>query len=130
MSTHPKRQHEPPQIVGEMPTATYLRYWGKARPDETANVAWHPVAYHALDVAAVGVELLRQDRRLRERLAALSGLSADGVRRWLFLCLALHDLGKFFPAFQRKAPSLFDAAFGPSAFKGVESRHDVDGLLL
>lgn len=108
---------------------TYLRYWGKARPGDDANVTWHPAAYHMLDVAAVGIDLLRQDERLADRLAQLSGLNTTAVERWLFLCLALHDLGKFFPAFQRKAPSLYEAAFGRDAFGGVDSRHDVDGLL-
>ncbi|MBF0169350.1 MAG: CRISPR-associated helicase Cas3' [Alphaproteobacteria bacterium] len=109
---------------------SYLRYWGKARPDDDAAVTWHPAAYHMLDVAAVGVALLSQDQRLARRLAAISGLAEPAAKRWLFLCLALHDLGKFFPYFQNKGPELHEAAFGPKPFRGSPSRHDRDGLLL
>ncbi|WP_409998191.1 HD domain-containing protein, partial [Escherichia coli] len=27
-------------------------YWGKARPRDGLGPAWHPLAYHSLDVAA------------------------------------------------------------------------------
>ncbi|MBI5119394.1 MAG: CRISPR-associated helicase Cas3' [Rhodospirillales bacterium] len=107
----------------------YLRYWGKAQPDGDAASGWHPAAYHMLDVAAVGVALLSQDQRLAKRLVALSGLAEPSVKRWLFLCLALHDLGKFFPYFQNKVPELHESAFGPKPFRGSPSRHDRDGLL-
>jgi len=30
------------------------RFWGKARPREGENAAYHPLVYHCLDVAAVG----------------------------------------------------------------------------
>ncbi|WP_372694224.1 HD domain-containing protein, partial [Immundisolibacter sp.] len=34
------------------------RYWGKADPAYPADPKWHPLVYHCLDVAAVGVEYL------------------------------------------------------------------------
>lgn len=30
-----------------------FKYWGKAKPDSSGGPAWHPLAYHCLDVAAV-----------------------------------------------------------------------------
>lgn len=36
------------------------RYWGKADPAYPADPKWHPLVYHCLDVAAVGVEYLRR----------------------------------------------------------------------
>ncbi len=37
----------------------YLSFWGKTRRLECGNLTWHPLAYHSLDVAAVGALLLR-----------------------------------------------------------------------
>jgi hypothetical protein len=45
------------------------RYWGKTRPDEGKDPAYHLLPYHFLDVAAVGVE--RDDH---DKLAELAKL--------------------------------------------------------
>lgn len=37
---------------------TLFRYWGKADPTYPGEPKWHLLAYHCLDVAAVGVEYL------------------------------------------------------------------------
>jgi len=34
--------------------ASYLRYWGKARPTNEHGAEYHLLPYHCLDVAAVG----------------------------------------------------------------------------
>ena len=49
---------------------SYLRYWGKTSRDEHTP-AFHLLPYHALDVAAVGTLLLRNDPMLRERLSII-----------------------------------------------------------
>jgi len=36
-----------------------LRYWGKARPSAPSTAAWHLLAHHYQDVAAVGIKALR-----------------------------------------------------------------------
>jgi CRISPR-associated endonuclease/helicase Cas3 len=108
----------------------YLKFWGKAQPFEASGPRWHPLAYHSLDVAAVGIALLQADARLQRRLTHVSMLDEAAVRRWLFLALALHDLGKFAPAFQAKVPELFERQFGADGWQGPNTGHDMDGLLL
>lgn len=77
-------------------------YWGKARP-QAADPEWHPLAYHALDVAASMAALLDAWPHLLTRIARQAGLSDAAARRWLIAVAALHDLGKWADAFQRKA---------------------------
>jgi len=108
----------------------YFRYWGKARPTPDSPITWHPLAYHNLDVAAVGVTLLEVDPRLKAKLATVSGLDEAATTRWVFLALALHDLGKFAPTFQAKNPDLFAALFGDGGWRGPDTSHDHDGLLM
>lgn len=76
------------------------RYWGKARPASIDAPAWHPLPYHALDVAAVGHAYLVHHPKLLEYFAARLGLSHPQTHSWLTFWLALHDLGKFASAFQ------------------------------
>jgi CRISPR-associated endonuclease/helicase Cas3 len=84
-----------------------------------------------LDVAAVGFTLVAADARLSARLATVSRLDLAALPRWLFLALALHDLGKFAPAFQAKQPELFKRRFTADDFpEGPDQGHDLDGLIL
>ena len=79
-------------------------FWGKLSQDDSGAVtAWHPLAYHCADVAAVTLALLERTL-LRDRLAKVGGLadlSEAQVQRLAFLA-ALHDLGKFNIGFQNK----------------------------
>ncbi len=81
-----------------------IGFWGKLQQGEDGGVtAWHPLAHHCADVAAVGHGLLERTL-LRRRLAHIGGLVdlSDGqVHRLAFLA-ALHDLGKFNIGFQNK----------------------------
>lgn len=85
----------------------YLSYWGKAQPASEQGPDWHPLAYHGLDVAAVGAALLKSRPQLLAALARASGLPQDLARRWLLFALALHDIGKFACCFQTKVERLF-----------------------
>ncbi len=79
-----------------------LCFWGKARPrDADRGPQWHPLAFHSLDVAAVGA----RDRKLGDRLSRLLGLPGEDTLRLARFLLSLHDLGKFARNFQAKAPA-------------------------
>lgn len=118
-----------------MPTGAprYLSYWGKAQPDADAPYpATHPAAYHCLDVAAcVGAVLDARPRAVHRAGALLGVASADDVRRLLVVLAALHDLGKFAPTFQAKAPDHWPAALGPlDPDRIAPGRHTDDGFAL
>ena len=108
-----------------------LRFWGKARPRLPDGPRWHPLAFHCLDVAAVGDALLTRQRGLVQRVSRLLGLSEDQVIRLLRLLLCLHDVGKFAKRFQAKAPSLYPNCFGddPAGLPGGYD-HGAGGLRL
>jgi CRISPR-associated endonuclease/helicase Cas3 len=95
------------------PEGFIAAYWGKARP-VADGPDWHPLAYHALDVAAAMSALLDIRRAWLEAIARNSDLSADETRKRLILVAALHDLGKFAENFQWKAPAVI-ARLQPAA---------------
>lgn len=115
-------------------TADVLAFWGKAQPhDPEATVRWHPVAYHLLDVAAVAEAILQARPLAAGTAARLLELSPDDARRLLVLLTALHDLGKFAPAFQAKAPECWPSAvLGPyqEIFSVPGQHHTADGWVL
>lgn len=78
-------------------TALLFRYWGKAGEGHD----YHPLVFHSLDVAAVGLTLLEKLSSQRSTLLRLSGLSEYALRAWVGFFLAIHDLGKFSSAFQQ-----------------------------
>ena len=101
-----------------------LRFWGKAQPsDPERGPRWHPLAYHSLDVAAVGEVLLTSDRGFGACFSRLLGLpreDSDSLVRYL---LALHDIGKFARKFQAKAPLHYPECFGDDP-AGVAAYYD------
>ncbi len=53
----------------------YLSFWGKTKSTDTdGGPAWHPLAFHSLDVAAAGEALLAARRSLTDRFCGLFGL--------------------------------------------------------
>lgn len=79
----------------------YLQYWGKKSKDEHPLMS-HLLPYHALDVTAVGMLLLRNDAILRKRLSILD-LEERDLQSLVCFLLVVHDTGKFStPAFQEK----------------------------
>ncbi len=67
-----------------------IGFWGKAQAHPASACRTHPLAAHALDVAAVAL------------LLPHTGLGLDGrAIGWL---VSLHDIGKFSRPFQAKAP--------------------------
>ena len=108
-----------------------FRYWGKADPGYSGESKWHPLTYHSLDVAAVGVAYLKQSSLLK----ACCGLLKCSEREflsWSSFLLALHDLGKFSEAFQAQRPDLiFELQQRePNPTKLYSERHDSLGFWL
>jgi CRISPR-associated endonuclease/helicase Cas3 len=81
-------------------------YWGKAAFDVADGPLWHPLAYHALDVAAVALIYLKSSPRLLADYSARLGTAPESALSLLVLCMAWHDLGKFGDNFQLKRPDL------------------------
>ena len=113
-------------------SSNLLCFWGKARPREPANgPTWHPLAFHSLDVAAVGEALLVQQRGPGCGLAHLLGLPSDVAAHVICYLLCLHDIGKFAKKFQAKAPSLCPDCFGDDpALLSASYDHGAGGLRL
>ena len=89
-----------------------LRFWGKAQPsDPERGPRWHPLAYHSLDVAAVGEVLLTSRRGLGACFSRLLDLPREHTEPLVCYLLALHDIGKFARKFQAKAPSCYPDCF-------------------
>jgi CRISPR-associated endonuclease/helicase Cas3 len=108
-----------------------LSFWGKARAGDGATVPCHPVLYHLLDVAATTRALLETRPASRARAAWLLGLDEDEALRLIVVLVALHDLGKFCPAFQGKAPPHWPPLLGPyDPGCLVGTRHTDDGYVL
>jgi len=93
-----------------------LEFWGKAQPrHEDGGPCWHPLAFHCLDVAAVGEALLERHHGLRDSLHGHLGLPAEAANTLICFLLCLHDIGKFAKRFQAKVPDRYPACFGGDA---------------
>lgn len=110
----------------------FLSFWGKARSQAGAHIRWHPVAYHLLDVAAVAKAILRARPLAAERGCALLGLQPENLEQVIVALSGLHDLGKFAPAFQKKAPEQWPTSvLGPLDSGSIaDGHHTTDGLVL
>lgn len=109
----------------------FLQFWGKARAAEGAEVTWHPVAYHLLDVAAMAYAILSARPIALARAARLLRLEPEEALRLLVLLVALHDLGKYAPAFQVKSLEHWPAALaGLDPTRIAPSHHTADGYAL
>lgn len=114
-------------------TAFYFGYWGKARPHASQGDECHLLPYHCLDVAAVGVTLLKRSPALRTLFTNALALDVDErLYSWFAFCLAIHDLGKFAESFQGQRSDLVYRLRGRVADPGKPYgvRHDTLGWLL
>jgi CRISPR-associated endonuclease/helicase Cas3 len=101
-----------------------LAFWGKAHP--SADVPVHPLAYHALDVAAVTERLLENDPVRLARLSQTLGVDEGDCGRLLVALAALHDMGKFSLPFQAKVPEHVPADLAGHAIL-TDPGHDTGG---
>ncbi|MBH2724845.1 CRISPR-associated helicase Cas3' [Serratia marcescens] len=109
----------------------YMRYWGKAKrvdlPGESDD--YHLLAYHCLDVAACGYQMVIDNRFHAADILAEIGFSrADGAY-WFAYFLALHDIGKFARGFQQLYPHN-NSALVSDAGRIYRPRHDSLGYWL
>lgn len=108
----------------------YFPYWGKARP-EAEGPDLHLLAYHCLDVAAVGRVYLQRAPALLAWLSNQLGF-ADRAQLcdWVTFWLALHDLGKFSITFQGQRADLVERLQGeaPNNVGLAGVRHDSLGM--
>lgn len=113
-------------------SADFMSYWGKARPTSDQD-ACHLLAFHSLDVAAVGEAYLQQRPDLTAWLVAQSGFpDGETLTAWMRFWLSLHDLGKFSRSFQCQREDLFCSLRGhPPDHRGrPDVRHDSLGQWL
>lgn len=115
----------------EVNPPSYFSYWGKSRPSEPGASRWHLLAFHALDVAAVGVAYLRKCPLAAAKAAQCCGLTSSRLEPWLAFWLALHDLGKFAESFQSQSRDVFAILRrrAPDPAKVYTLRHDSLGML-
>jgi CRISPR-associated endonuclease/helicase Cas3 len=114
-------------LMSEVPA--YFRYWGKAKRDsEQPGPDYHLLAYHSLDVGAVGFYLLDPKKELCQRLASRLSVSAEWLQRFFSFCLMMHDLGKFARAFQGLAPNMSVDLVEADLSRVYKIRHDALGL--
>jgi len=104
----------------------FYNYWGKA---EKEGGSYHLLAYHSLDVAAVGRLFLLHDETLRNKLSAIMGMEQHISNCWMELFLALHDIGKFSITFQNLRPDLSERLQNAVSCKPYTVRHDSLGNL-
>lgn len=106
-----------------------FNYWGKADPAYPHEQKWHPLVYHCLDVAAVGVAYLEQSSFLGT-CCGLLNCSKPTFLSWSAFLLALHDLGKFSEAFQSQRQDLISELQKrePNPNKVYSERHDSLGF--
>ena len=109
-----------------------FRYWGKADPAYPHEQKWHPLAYHCLDVASVGMEYLNQESVIPNWFCGQLNCARSAWTQWAAFWLSIHDLGKFSEAFQSQKPELFEQLQGrvPDPAKSYTERHDSLGQWL
>ena len=115
----------------------YFHYWGKAAPliDSTNERSYHLLAYHCLDVAAVGQQLLFHDPNLLRKIIPHDVFTDDPDReQWcigvITFLLALHDIGKFSDRFQNLIPELMKELKGYTHDRRYTIRHTEMGQFI
>jgi CRISPR-associated endonuclease/helicase Cas3 len=117
-------------MINNVEKLDHRLFWGKAGGEQGEEPAWHPVAYHCLDVAAAADAVLDASPRKLAVMARLLGTSVENAQRFLVCLIALHDVGKFSWHFQAKSRDAWSDTvqrfLGPHR-EAPPSRHDIDG---
>ena len=113
----------------------YFKYWGKTRKIQEKGfsddvVDYHLLAYHSLDVAAMGHVLLKNHSAYINHFLKLTGLDRKEFEKWFVFLLALHDLGKFSESFQNLSPSTLKTLQQCESNRNYILRHDSLGWFI
>jgi CRISPR-associated endonuclease/helicase Cas3 len=117
------------QSVEQLQQLVTKHRWRKINPGHTFS-RYHLLAYHSLDVAAVGQLVLEQN--LFSTDAAIARLTDDKTAFIAFFTqlLALHDIGKFATAFQSLKQFDSDSLIQNDETYLYQPRHDSLGYVL
>ncbi|MDC9589304.1 CRISPR-associated helicase Cas3' [Xenorhabdus sp. XENO-10] len=118
-----------PELINNF--AYLTQYWGKAKKNPYSDENYHLLAYHCLDVAAVGQLLLAPHKKITQDLADFLDLSPESLQNLFSFFLVLHDIGKFASAFQQLYSPEDTVLIKPNQLKPYDSRnfrHDQLGL--
>jgi CRISPR-associated endonuclease/helicase Cas3 len=106
-----------------------LDFWGKASANRESGSSTHSIAYHSMDVAAVGSELIARDPDRLARIATAVGTEVGTLIGVLPFLLSLHDLGKYARTFQAKSPDHWPTnSLGPYRDVAPGNSHVVTGF--
>ena len=100
-----------------------LLLWGKASPGDNTTERFHPLVFHALDVAAVFEALAKADAGLLGVLASSFSAPGDQIAATLTALVALHDIGKVSKKFQAKSQDAWPAMLGDRSV-GLQTPYD------
>ena len=89
-----------------------MQFWGKASPSGDEAERFHPLVFHALDVAAVFGALTEADAELLGILASSFAASGERIVATLTVLVALHDIGKVSKKFQAKSEDAWPTMSG------------------
>jgi CRISPR-associated endonuclease/helicase Cas3 len=103
--------------------------WGKTG-DDAGVLAYHPLAFHILDVAACAEAWLCANPHWLERLSTRLAVDRDDLRGLVVALIALHDIGKCARGFQAKRLDLWPDILGARPAEELSVRHDAAGLWL
>jgi CRISPR-associated endonuclease/helicase Cas3 len=106
-----------------------LHLWGKTG-DEGDVTAYHPLAFHMLDVASCAEAWLCANPHWLERLAGRIEVRPNDLHDLLVALIALHDIGKCARGFQGKRLDLWPDVLGARPAEELSVRHDAAGLWL
>ena len=105
----------------------FMELWAKFQRDDETN--WHPLLWHLLDTAAVA-KCLWDDSlstAFKTQFASSFDLSIEEMGKLLMFWVALHDIGKASPEFQKKN-GLRRQVLEEQGFDFPSSRFDIEGF--
>ncbi|OCG20148.1 hypothetical protein A9G22_00925 [Gilliamella sp. App2-1] len=111
---------------------SFYQYWGKCRQNTNSD-NYHLLAYHNLDVAACGYQIVKHNYFNSAELFMQLGFAPqdnEKAAHWFAYFLAWHDIGKFANGFQQLFKHNNPQLVAADPAKRYMSRHDSLGFWL